>query len=388
MIMQYKRIAAYLILGSAVAFSSAAQSISSVISEVQKELAPDKRQVVYELTVAAPTEEGGDSIICGKLSEESIHQALIASLEASGLSAADSIQVLPVDLWGQVRISVACFRTAPSHGAEMATQGIMGMPVRLLEYDDGWWRAQTPDGYIAYVTDGSVTEKSAEQMLAWRTQTPRVIVTALWQTHVFSSADPKGVRDIVSDVVNGNILEGEYDAAAEYIKVALPDGRQGYIKSSDVSDLKQWASQGFDPEKIMETAYSMMGTPYLWGGTSPKTLDCSGFSKVSYFSNAIILMRDASQQATTGTRIEAEDWRTCQTGDLLFFGNAKTRRVTHVAIYDHDGHYIHSSGRVKTNSVDPESEDYLTTPFLHAVRIDGNQGTRGITRVEEHPWYF
>ncbi len=101
-----------------------------------------------------------------------------------------------------------------------------------------------------------------------------------------------------------------------------------------------------------------------------------------------MLMRDASQQARTGTRIEAADWRSCKPGDLLFFGNPDTGKVTHVAIYDHDGNYVHSSGRVKRNSVDPQSAAYLTTPFLHAVRIQGNEGSTGITRVIDHPWYF
>ncbi len=148
------------------------------------------------------------------------------------------------------------------------------------------------------------------------------------------------------------------------------------------------ADQTFDAGKILTMAYSMEGQPYLWGGTSTKSLDCSGLSKVSYLSNGIMLMRDASQQARTGTRIEATDWRSCKPGDLLFFGNPDTGKVTHVAIYDHDGNYVHSSGRVKRNSVDPQSAAYLTTPFLHAVRIQGNEGSTGITRVIDHPWYF
>ncbi|MDE7093221.1 MAG: hypothetical protein K2O43_07360, partial [Muribaculaceae bacterium] len=66
----------------------------------------------------------------------------------------------------------------------------------------------------------------------------------------------------------------------------------------------------------------------------------------------------------------------------------KTGKVTHVAIYDRDGNYIHSSGRVKRNSIDPEAEGYLSTPFLSYSRIKNSIGTRGITRVADHPWYF
>ena len=58
---------------------------------------------------------------------------------------------------------------------------------------------------------------------------------------------------------------------------------------------------------------------------------------MSYFSNAIILQRDASQQALTGLKIKGSDWQQCQPGDLLFFGNSATGRVTHVGIYLHFG---------------------------------------------------
>ena len=170
--------------------------------------------------------------------------------------------------------------------------------------------------------------------------------------------------------------------------IKLPDDRRAYVDVSDVAPIEEWAAQNFNPEKILDIAYSMEGTPYLWGGTSTKAIDCSGLAKVSYFANGIILMRDASQQALTGTRIEASDWPNCQAGDLLFFGNPSTRRVTHVAIYDNNGNYVHSSGRVKRNSVDPESSSYLKTPFLHAVRIAGNEETKGITRARNHNWYF
>lgn len=131
----------------------------------------------------------------------------------------------------------------------------------------------------------------------------------------------------------------------------------------------------------------MMGSGYLWGGTSTKLTDCSGLAKVSYFSNGIILQRDASQQALTGEIIKADEWKSAQTGDLLFFGSS-SGRVTHVAIYLRDGKYIHCSGQVKINSVNPDDDDYLTTPFLSISRINGKVGSKGIVAVRNHPWYF
>lgn len=362
-----------------------ALQVEDIVSRVGKSYAPDKRQAVYDVTPVF----GPDSALAltGYISDTSTHAALFAELNENGIKAADYITVFPDTVWAVPRISVACIRTKPGHDAEMATQAIMGQPLRILDNKGSWYRVQTPDGYIGWVINTSIAHKTDAQMAQWR-KAPRLVVTSPYQTRVWADKTTTSPRNVVSDLVLGNILEGDFNPKQKRIHVTLPDGRTGWVDTRDVTPVETWASQEFNPDLILDTAYSMEGTPYLWGGTSVKSLDCSGLAKVSYLANGIILMRDASQQALTGKRIEATDWPQCQAGDLLFFGNAKTGRVTHVAIYDHDGNYVHSSGRVKRNSVNPEAEGYLTTPFLNAVRINGNIGTPGITYVREHPWYF
>jgi cell wall-associated NlpC family hydrolase len=317
-------------------------------------------------------------------------KTLIATLFiALGITSTAAAQTAAAEaMWALPRISVACLRENPGHEAELGTQAIMGMPLHVLEKNKDWWKVETPDGYVAWVIDNSLASKTEAEMQQWR-RAKRLVVKAVYQTHGYTSPTAATVRDVVTDLVTNNIVEGELaNVVNGRVKVTLPDARTCWVDTADVTTIEQWAEQEFDPEVILNQAYSMEGQPYLWGGTSIKSLDCSGLSQVCYLTNGIIIRRNASAQAKTGTRIEAKDWRTCQAGDLLFFGNAKTGSVTHVAIYDGNGNYVHSSGRVKRNSIDPESADYLPTPFLHAVRIAGNIGSDGITRAKNHPWYF
>lgn len=354
-----------------------------IIPSIRHQYAPDSRQAIWT-TFAFNTPNG--VVVKGKTSERNAYEAFLQLMKRENISFVDSIIVYPTDDWGIVRISVAHLRGKASHSAEIVSQALMGTPLRLLEKSGEWWRVQSPDGYISYIIGNSIVRKSSSEMNQWR-KSNRLIVSSLDQIKVYDNEVTTSVRNIVTDLVNGCIINGKLENS-EKIEVTLPDGRKGWLNSKDVNTIEEWSNQKFDANKILDIAYSMMGVPYLWGGMSTKSLDCSGLARVCYFSNGIILMRDASQQALTGKRIEAKDWASCQAGDLLFFGNAKTRKVTHVAIYDNNGTYIHSSGRVKRNSVDPKSSEYLTTPFLHAVRINGNEGTNGIIRVINHSWYF
>lgn len=371
---------------SFLSLSAGVKEVQTTIDAVKAQYAPDKRQAVFEVKA----QKNKKTVeVTGKISDRAAYEALDSALAASGEKYTNTVALLPDTIWAQPLMSVAHLRTGPAHAAEMATQVLMGMPVRVLEKLPGdFWRVQGPDGYIGYVAKSGLALKTPARMERWRT-VPRLVVTAPYQVVAYNSPDASGLRDVVTDLVNGCIVERDgAGTTSGRIRILLPDGRRAWVAEDAVTPIEIWAAQKFDADKILDQAYSMEGSPYFWGGTSIKNLDCSGLSKVSYLSNGIMLRRDASQQALTGTLIEAPDWRSCRKGDLLFFGNPKTGKVTHVAIYDHDGNYIHSSGRVKRNSLDPESPLYLTTPLLLCRRIDGNEGTEGIILVREHPWYF
>ncbi|MGN1246541.1 MAG: NlpC/P60 family protein [Muribaculaceae bacterium] len=358
-----------------------AQCMKQVVDSLKKAYAPDGRTAVWQIDC----EEHYRAWTLKGVVDNAVNKAVILNeAKRLGIEVVDSIAVLENSLekpWAIVKLAIASLRTDGRHAAEMATQAIMGMPVKVLEKKGDWYRVQTPDNYISYCPGNSLQLTTERGIKAWR-NAKRYIVTAYQSQMV---AKP-GSDETVSDLVLGNILEYK-GKSGKWIKLATPDGREGYVAQADVKEFAQWAQQKPDMKLVEKTARRMMGAGYLWGGTSTKVTDCSGLAKVSYFANAIILQRDASQQALTGKRIAAEQWKQARQGDLVFFGS-KSGRVTHVGIYLRNGQYIHCSGRVKINSVDPNADDYLTTPFLSISRIDGEVGTAGIVAVKDHEWYF
>ena len=369
-----------MIMVMAVAIAASAADVDAVLKDLKAKIAPDGRVAIWNVK---STMEGDMAVIDGIVGYQDQLEAINAELDNLNISYRNNVKVLANDVpadkqWALVKLSIATLRCEPKHSAEVATQGIMGMPLRVLEVGE-WCRVQCPDNYIAYVPESSLKFVTEQELAKWK-NAERYIVTVYDDRLV---TEPKG-DETVSDLVLGNILE-VVKKKGKWIELATPDGRIGWVKTSSVENFDKWTQQNINLEKIEKTAKRMMGSSYLWGGTSTKVTDCSGLTKVSYFSNGIILQRDASQQALTGLKIG--DWHDAQLCDLLFFGNSKTGRVTHVGLYLRDGKYIHCSGQVKINDLNPEAPDYLYSP-LSISRVNGMIGTKGIVYVRDHEWYL
>ncbi|MCY1636694.1 C40 family peptidase [Marinifilum sp. D737] len=368
------------------------QQVTQKSQEIGSQFAPDGREAIY--TTSFSMSSNGSLVVSGETSLPEAKLALFSSLEELNVHLVDSLVILPEDkmgnkIWGLINLSVVNLRSQPKHSAELVSQAIMGTPVKILKEKNSWYQIQTPDKYIAWVDEAALNLRTKEEMTNWR-NARRVI----FQSHFQIAKDEQG-KETITDIVAGSILEVQSEDS-KYLLLNLPDKREIRLNKTDCIDFDLWKSIEIkEPSRLTQLAKEFMGRPYLWGGTSSKGVDCSGFVKSVYFMNGIILARDASLQFLHGDTISPEQgFEKLVEGDLVFFGRKATenhkQKVTHVGMYIKDGEFIHSSGRVKINSFDPEAENfsnYRTVSWLGGRRVLNRIGEEGIVKVSEHPWY-
>ncbi|MCO6486928.1 MAG: C40 family peptidase [Phaeodactylibacter sp.] len=363
--------------------------VEALLEKTRQAHAPDKRVALFDVTAG---QDGKQILLSGESNLPEAVRSLESSLQEAGFSTANSIRLLPDTslrgrIYGVVNLSACNIRSEPRHSAELSTQSTLGTPLRLYKEMDGWFLVQTPDGYLGWLDPGGFVAMTEAEYGQWQ-QAEKVVYLP---DQGFSLAEPTPAARRVSDLLAGNILA--YLGSQEgFSQVQYPDGRTACVPDEALMNYELWlASHNPDAEKIIETAFRFMGRPYLWGGTSGKGVDCSGFTKTVFYLNGLLLPRDASQQVHVGTPVETDTTLAdLQPGDLLFFGRKaseeKPERITHVAIYLGDGRIIHASGKVEVESLrrgDPDFTEYRLNSFVRAKRMLHAPEQNGVLPLEK-----
>lgn len=356
-------------------------------SEIKNVYVPDSRTDIYNVKIEKESRKG--IIVRGETTQPDAKRALIEAIGNAGYSIVDSLDILPMASLGNgnrgvVSVSVANIRVKPVHSAELSTQAVMGTPVEILKEERGWLMIRTPDRYIGWTNDSSVRIMSESDFQSWNSQ-DRIIYTGIYGMVTAEDGTP------VSDLVAGSILVAE-ETGIQHHRVRLPDGRIGYTQNIHWYDFEAWADTVVPREgAIVDCALQFIGIPYMWGGTSSKAFDCSGFTKTVYFLNGMIFERDASQQVKHGLVLSPDSsFSHHLPGDLLFFGTRDPYRIIHTGIWKGENQVIHASGMVKVESIVDNGEhfsSYLADTYIESRRIIGQPHNAGYTRIKDHPWY-
>ena len=301
--------------------------------------------------------------------------AIVSMATGNNAMGKDSETVTPTGRWAVVELSSIYMRIAPDYESALETQELMGTIVEI-KGEKGYWREiVSPQPYQAWCTEKGIVEMSQEELEAYKAA-PKCVFTDLYG-HLYE--EPSAKSATICDLVGGDVMRLAQCARSGrsgivqkkgWTKVLLPSGKEGWVISAKVK-----AHDGFfsiakgkgdantltdkQMEDIIAMAFKLKGVPYLWGGMTPKGVDCSGLVRWSCIMNGIVIPRNASQIIHCGDEVSLD---AMQRGDLVFFGtpakDGKPQRVTHIGIYLGDNRIIHSSHMVRVNSLNPEDPDY------------------------------
>ncbi|MEN8225438.1 MAG: SH3 domain-containing C40 family peptidase [Bacteroidota bacterium] len=368
------------------------EKVQILLDSIKSVYAPDTRIALWDISI----DRSSDTIrIIGELDKTESFDAIDAVIIKEYPHIENHISLLPEEdidqiVTGLINNSVANLRSKPKHSSEIVTQALLGTPVRILKRKNDWYLIQTPNKYIAWVDAPAITKIGKQELSAYK-QSEKIIFNKQYGFS-YTQADDKSQR--VSDLVVGCILP-IISTDKGFYQVQYPDKRVAWVKIAETIDANIIFNMLLVEEALVSTAQKFVGIPYLWGGTSSKAIDCSGFTSTIYYMNGIILQRDASQQTKYGKEITSTyECTDLLPGDLLFFGRKASdslpERVTHVAMYIGKTEFIHASGKVRINSIDSTRDNFIAEyvpRFVRASRVKGEIDGSGIENFAENKFY-
>jgi lipoprotein Spr len=116
--------------------------------------------------------------------------------------------------------------------------------------------------------------------------------------------------------------------------------------------------------KLFHFVYDWIGTPYRFGGSSRKGIDCSAFTKQLYNDVFNLTIRRSSRDIFSMVNPVGKD--DLKEGDLVFF-KIHSRSISHVGIYLGNNRFAHASSKgVAISSLD---DAYYSRYFYKGGRM-------------------
>ncbi len=135
---------------------------------------------------------------------------------------------------------------------------------------------------------------------------------------------------------------------------------------SPVGDAEAEASTVSSSE-LVEAAKASLGIKYVYGGTTRKGFDCSGYLQYTYKQLGVNLPRTSGSMYNTGTWVNKASLKV---GDLVFFGASPgSKRVTHAGMYIGDNKFIHSSSSKGVSVTSINDKYYWGNRYIGAKRV-------------------
>lgn len=249
-----------------------------------------------------------------------------------------------------------------------------GSVVEVLSSLDGGWYQVTYDGTTGYVSAEYLTVNDDEDVSdendgsAPAAPAPQTATESDGKSYVRVVEGPLNIRtgpstdyDKAGKLYTGRVVE----------VLELVDGwyklENGYISADYVvkADASEAQSSG-KAQEIVNCAMQYLGCAYVYGGSSPRGFDCSGFTSYVYAQCGVKINRTASAQLNNGYAVSRSE---LQPGDLVMFKSGGSKPASHVGIYIGNGQFVHSSAPGVGVVVDSLNSNFYSRTYVGARRV-------------------
>lgn len=250
--------------------------------------------------------------------------------------------------------------------APLLTLGARGHDVRIvqealqkagyaIEGVTGVFDEATEEAVRAFQRDQRLTESGAVDRETWHALRRPVTASAEPAPEkTASAAEPSAKAEPPappSDRVEPTAKTKESKPAKE--KEKKPEKKEPSPPAAEKVPEREAFLPREEVPRLIATAKKYMGTPYRFGGTTPKGFDCSGFVQFVFHRHGFAIPRAADEQYYLGKKIKNR--QELEPGDLVFFTTYE-KGASHCGIYLGKNQFIHVSSRrgVRVDSLDDE----------------------------------
>ena len=250
----------------------------------------------------------------------------------------------------QAKVKADALYLRESPGGEIITTLPQDTMVAVLNNSSSWYKvvANGKEGYVSseFLTGSLTTDFSLGS------------AKIVCDTSVNFRSQPNTSSSVLASLRNGTVVSVT-GVQGGWFKVTY-NGQKGYVHpdylsfsnvqgsgstgssgSSSITPPSNSVSYNGSSEKraaVLEYAAQFLGTPYVYGGSTPSGFDCSGFTSYVFKNTVGSIPRVAQAQFDATTRVSMDE---LLPGDLVFFGSSASS-ISHVGIYVGDNQFIHS----------------------------------------------
>lgn len=287
------------------------------------------------------------------------------------------------DYKGTINGTTVNLRVKPDTSSKILTQLSKGTVVAVSEIGDNWCKV-TADGVTGWISKQFVVISEAVAGKG-----------TIKGNNVNVRSKASASSEKIAQLDNGtkiNIIK----KSGSWYRIALGDGKYGWVSSEFVVYRDSSTSRGSDEsivaavnsdesadtvadesasadsgdlrQNIVAYARKFLGVKYVYGGSSPKGFDCSGFVQYVMKHFDIKVDRSSDDQALNGKKISKSELKP---GDMVFFDtNGGHNAIEHAGIYIGDGNFIHaSSGSAHKVTISNLNEGFYERSYMWARRV-------------------